>query len=261
MRSHAENNAEVLSQFTQQAESYARLFGSMKLEMAEEFRAIVGPPGEPHDVLEVACGPGTLALDLAAVANSVTGIDLTPAMLDEARAAQARRGIANARWVEGDGAALPFADGSFSLVVCRAAFHHFVAPERVLGEMARVCRSGGRVAVGDVTPPSINAAAYDRLERMRDSSHAHALPLAELRALATDLPLTEAAIRSRTSEGIPFDAVLKTSFPVGHTIEQVREVVAEDAETGADALGLNARVKGDVLLVDYPMSLVVWTRD
>lgn len=244
--------------FTQQAESYARIFSGMRPERAEEVKALIGD-SMAHDVLEIACGPGTASLDLAAVSNHVTGVDLTPAMIQQARAAQAERGIANADWIVGDGAALPFPDSSFSLVVCRSAFHHLVDPKLVLREMVRVCRSGGRVAVSDVAPLPDKAAAYDALERMRDSSHVHAHPIEELRALAETLPLTETTSISRHSGNVPLEYVLETSFPVGHSIDAVRRVFTDDI--GVDRLGLNARIEQDKVLLDYPMATIVWVRD
>src|SRR5207302_10621981 len=77
-----------------------------------------------------------------------------------------------------------FVDGSFDLVVSRFAVHHFGRPEEQVGEMVRVCRASGRVAVIDLVAadPAL-AAEQDRLERMRDPSHTRALPIAELRAL------------------------------------------------------------------------------
>ena len=86
----------------------------------------------------------------------------------------------------GDVLPLPFPESSFSAVITRYSFHHFLEPEAVLAEMVRVCQPGGRVAVVDVfmsTPEQ--AEAYNRMEKLRDPSHTLALLLAELTECST----------------------------------------------------------------------------
>ncbi len=90
-------------------------------------------------MLDVACGPGLVVGAFARVVRHASGIDLTPAMIDKAREHAAALGLGNVDWHVGNVAALPFADRSFSLVVSRFAFHHFVDPLGVLREMVRVC--------------------------------------------------------------------------------------------------------------------------
>src|SRR5262249_3378964 len=139
-----------------------------------------------------ACGPGLVACAIARVARRVTGIDLTPAMIQQAAARQRAEGLANLTWVVADAVPLPFPDGAFSAVVTRYSFPHFPDPCAVLAEMVRVCRPGGRVTVADVfTRTAEQAAAYDRLEKWRDPSHVHALRLDELDNLFRDGGLTD----------------------------------------------------------------------
>ena len=126
---------------------------------------------------------------LARVARHVTGIDLTPAMLEQARALQRQQGLENLTWQEGDVLPLPYADHSFSIVSTRFAFHHFEDPLAVLKEMRRVCRPGGRVVVADSAPAAGKADAFNRMERLRDPSHVRALSPEELRALFTEAGL------------------------------------------------------------------------
>ena len=122
--------------------------------------------------LDVACGPGLVVCAFATVARHVTGVDITPAMLEQARALQQREGLTNVEWKLGDGTKLPFEDESFSLVLSRYAFHHFENPKAVLAEMVRVCQPGGRVCVADVYVTSdAQDEAYNRIELLRDPSH------------------------------------------------------------------------------------------
>src|SRR5580704_11887678 len=95
--------------------------------------------GPADIVLDVACGPGLMACAFAKVARHVTGIDLTPAMIDQAKVLQQSQGVTNVTWQLGDVLPLPFADSAYSLVFTRYSFHHFLDPRAVLAEMARVC--------------------------------------------------------------------------------------------------------------------------
>ena len=132
--------------------------------------------GPQDTVLDVACGGGIIVCALAKVVRHATGIDLTPAMLERARALAAEQKLSNVSWKQGDVLPLPYPDGAFSLVTSRFAFHHFLEPAAVLAEMKRVCASGGRVAVIDTeaSPDAGKAAEFNRMEKLRDPSHVRA---------------------------------------------------------------------------------------
>lgn len=93
----------------------------------------------------------------------------------------------------GDVLPLPFPDASFSIVTCRYAFHHFEHPSAVLAEMKRVCQPGGRMVLADVHAAADpeRAAAFNRMERLRDPSHVRALPLAEWESLVRQTGLDQ----------------------------------------------------------------------
>ena len=97
----------------------------------------------------------------------------------------ARKGIRNVAWDQGDAYHLRYADGGFSIVVTRYSLHHLLDPQAALREMVRVCAPGGRIVVVDAYAPEdpAQAAAYHRVETLRDPSHARALSLTELREL------------------------------------------------------------------------------
>jgi ubiquinone/menaquinone biosynthesis C-methylase UbiE len=135
-------------------------------------------------VMDVACGPATFARAFAPRVARVVGVDFTPAMLAKARRVADDAGLANLEFVCGDGNALPFADGTFDLALCTYAFHHLPEPAKVLREMARVVRKGGRVAIVDaIIPERADAGLHNRIERVRDASHATTLTDAGLREL------------------------------------------------------------------------------
>src|ERR1051325_9233721 len=113
--------------------------------------------------LDVACGPGLVAFAFAEVAEHVSAIDVTPAMIERARALQAQRSLSNIAWHVGDVTQLPFKDAEFSVVCCRYAFHHFQNPRLVATEMLRVCAPGGRIVMVDVFTRSDSADEYNAL--------------------------------------------------------------------------------------------------
>jgi ubiquinone/menaquinone biosynthesis C-methylase UbiE len=259
MEQRSNHDATVVDQFTRQAEAYGQLVRSMPSDRSAGLRALVGITADDV-VLDVACGTGLRAMQLAPHVRAVVGVDLTPAMLEEAKAEQARLGIANVSWQAVDACHLPFADESFSIVLCQAAFHHFDQPAAVLAEMARVCRKGGRVSVSDMTPDPAKVEAFDAMERLRDPSHAHAHTRAEVLALAEGLPLAVAGLTQPTPTHIPLEVVLATSHPEACTLEDIRRIFRDDADSGQDRLGLSARMTETGLVVSYPMSTFVWTR-
>lgn len=139
----------IRAQFTKQWEVYARLKQTNDPKPLAGLVRISGV-GPEQRVLDVACGPGFLTRAFARSGAQVIGIDATEAFLELARAEARDEGLTAVEFRSGDAEQLPFDDATFDVVVCRAAFHHFPRPARVLGEMARVCRPGGRVMVGDM---------------------------------------------------------------------------------------------------------------
>src|SRR5882672_10917611 len=106
--------------------------------------------GPDDTLLDVACGGGNVVCAFARIVRHATGIDMTPAMLDRARAIAREKSLTNVSWDQGQATALPYTDGAFTIVVTRFSFHHFVEPLAVLKEMMRVCAPGGRVLVADM---------------------------------------------------------------------------------------------------------------
>ena len=184
----------ILDQFTRQAVPFATA-PSIKDESALKLIVEFSGAGPSDTVLDVACGPGLVVCAFALVARQATGIDITPAMNERARSTAAAQGLTNVTWRQGDVLPLPWPDASFTVVTSRFAFHHFLEPGAVLREMARVCRPGGTVMVVDSAPAPDKADAFNRMEVVRDPSHARALPLSEhlelFRRLSPGVPVTQ----------------------------------------------------------------------
>jgi len=99
------------------------------------------------DLLDVGTGTGgNVAIPAALRGAKVVGLDIAPELFEHARRRAAEAGV-EVEWVEGDAQDLPFADESFDRVV--STFGAMFAPdhERAAGELVRVCRAGGRVAM------------------------------------------------------------------------------------------------------------------
>ena len=196
-------------------------------------------------VLDVAAGTGHAARQLAASARAVVALDATQAMLVRGQAQAAAEGCDNVVFMRGDAAALPFLDGSFDVVVSRFAVHHFEEPERVVAEMVRCTRPGGHVAVVDLVAdedPAV-AAEHNRLERLRDPSHARFLAAIEIQAL-----LAEAGLESIDVATRPLQRPLTPWLEQTKTPEDVRREIraALDADIdGGPATGFRPRRAGD----------------
>jgi len=137
---------------------------------------------ENDRAVDLACGPGTLALTFAPRVRWICGVDLTAAMLARARRTAHADGTPNVAFALGDAHALPFAAGSLDLAVTSYSLHHMPDPARVLREMARVLKPGGRAGVLDIFVPEDAKVAElnNRIERRRDPSHTRTLAKSEL---------------------------------------------------------------------------------
>jgi ubiquinone/menaquinone biosynthesis C-methylase UbiE len=258
MKTHQEQNAAIRDQFGKQAPGYARLLQQQQTGKPDPLIALLGL-SRSDTVLDVGCGTGRFSLALARLAGRVTGLDLTPEMLDQARAAQTESEIANITWQLGDMLPLPFTDGAFSVVVTQATFHHLADPGAVFAEMVRVCAPEGRIAVRDLTPDAAKREAFDAIEKLRDPSHVRALLCEELQALGAAASLEEVALE-RHAATLPMEAVLATSFPAPGDLERVRALYREDAVAGKDRLGLSLREADGEILGAYPATMLLWRR-
>jgi SAM-dependent methyltransferase len=161
--------------------------------------------------LDVATGGGHVARRLREAGLKVVTTDAAPGMQPD---------------VVARGEDLPFADGSFDLVVSRLGAHHFGDVRAAMREMARV--AAGTVIVVDNT---FGGEALEEAERVRDPSHVRCLPESEWRELFAEVGLVVEEERSLPMR-VEFDPWLERAGCTGADAQRVRELAADRIEDG-----------------------------
>ena len=170
----------------------------------------LGPLDGSMVVLDVACGAGHVAEQVAPEVRQVVGVDLTPELLALGAARLREAGVANVLLQRGAAADLPFLDESFDVVCCRSALHHFgeparrgggdgpgVPPDRPGGGVRR--RRARRDAVRD---------AYDAVHRALDPSHGRAFTAEEVVDLLATHVGPVGSVEQRGPGALPLDAIM-----------------------------------------------------
>lgn len=252
MSSH---NARILDQFSRQAVPFSQS-PSVSNQKALEFIVASTGAGSNDTVLDVACGPGLLVCAFARVVRHAAGIDLTPAMLEQARKAQHDQRLSNVSWQQGDVTHLPYPDAHFSIVGCRFVFHHLQEPLVVLKEMKRVCKPGGKVVVADMAPVAEKAGALNAEELLRDPSHVRAMPEEELRGLFAEAGLPHPTVSYYRVE-CELDDLLSRSFPNPGDEDRIRNIFRDSI--AENTLDLNTRMEGGKIFYSFPVAVLVAT--
>jgi ubiquinone/menaquinone biosynthesis C-methylase UbiE len=158
-----DDRGEVEAYSSASAQDYLARIDDTFVEHAERLLRGRCSPGKAGRALDIGCGPGQIVLKLARRLPGwhFAGLDRSANMVRQAIAARvqaAQRADGNLAsrvlFLTGDGGALPFADGSFHLVVCNSVLHHLEQPGRLFAEMARVAAPGGAMLLRDLRRPS-----------------------------------------------------------------------------------------------------------
>jgi ubiquinone/menaquinone biosynthesis C-methylase UbiE len=249
----------IQREFAKQAEKFSR-----SRAMREKGGLAILPPlagvKRFYRVLDLACGPGFVALEFARHAREVVGVDLTAEMLKQARGLARREGFKNVTFRRADVNRLPFPNGSFDLVVTRASFHHLLEPERVLKEMVRVLNPNGRILISDNT--SKNDPEKSRLqnliEKLRDPSHVEMLPLKNWRRLFKNAGLRVVKERRLVQPRNAEDWMALTQTPPG-VRRKIRRLFKESIRV--DKSGQNVRLIDGRIVFDLNYRIFVLERE
>lgn len=214
---------------------------------------VAGASLDRMDALDVACGAGVVAEFLSRHVRHVTGIDMTPAVLEKAEALANQKGMTNARFLLGDATAIPLPDSSVDMVTCTSAFHHFDEPEQVVAEIVRVLRPGGIFCAIDITTSEVpwKRTRHQEMERLRDPSHTTNLTPSAWRKLAQ-----RSGLRVTWIGVVPSHRSLEEWLTVcpEENKQQVRELFVRDISEGQS--GLDVRRDGNEILFTHPMLLM-----
>ena len=248
----ASHNDSVISQFTKQAIPFAQM-SQHSNQYGLELMLKLCSPKQNDTVLDVACGSGIVSCEFAKTVSHVTGIDLTPAMIEQARLLQKEKQIENIEWKIGDVSDIPFGDSVFSIVATRYSFHHMIDPKKVLEEMKRVCAPGGKIIVIDVTPDEDKADAYNHVEKLRDSSHTKALTFPQLENMMKEVGLVNLESKHHDLE-MQLEKILQSSFPDSEGVDKIKQLFREDLTK--NNLGMKSHLKDDGIYFYFPISMI-----
>lgn len=140
-----------VKEFTKAAESYesnhAGIYEMCKKDYPDILEELEREPFS--DLLDAGCGPAPMISLLAEKYpdRHYTGLDLTPAMIEQAK----KKNIPNAEFVVGDCENFPFEDNAFDAIICSNSFHHYPDPLAFFKSVKRCLRPGGRLVLRDVT--------------------------------------------------------------------------------------------------------------
>jgi ubiquinone/menaquinone biosynthesis C-methylase UbiE len=242
----------TVNQFTLQASGYARSATIRNDEVLSRITTLA-ELSDDDVTLDVACGPGLVVCAFAPKVLRATGIDITHAMLEQARRLQVERGLQNVTWAEGDVRRLPYADATFTVVTCRYAFHHFADPAAVLSEMRRVMRPGGTIMVVDSSPAREKAEGFNKMEKLRDPSHVRALTEKEWRELFGAASVALSHVETFRLAG-DLDSLLSRSFPLEGDEKLIRAMFETALES--DFLDVQPRKDGANITYGFPIAIL-----
>jgi SAM-dependent methyltransferase len=139
---------------------------------------------------------------------------------------------------------LGFEDGSFGIVSCRFAFHHFTDPGKAVSEMARVCKRGGKIVLVDglSSEDAAKSEYHNRIEQLRDPSHVRLYSEPELEGMLEDAGLTVIHARNWDAD-FYFDEWIKIADPGEDVAREVRRMMADSVAD--DKTGLRVRFDDD----------------
>lgn len=206
-------------------------------------------------MLDLACGPATLLARLAPAMRLSVGMDVTPKMIQVARATCAACS-ATTQFIESVAECLPLTTAAIDCVVTRLSIHHFLDPLTVLREVKRVLKSDGLLVIGDLVSsedPS-ERRLHNALEQLRDPTHVRMLPASELlevvHAAGFRVTATDYWLQHRQFD--EWAAIVANA----RSLQSLEVTMRTLAEAGISA-GINLRASADSVDFDHHWAFIV----
>jgi SAM-dependent methyltransferase len=242
-------------EFTRQAAGFATSAATTEREPIQRIIAATGADATKL-ALDLACGPGIVTAELAAVAREVVALDLTPQMLAKARERCTKANLQNVSFKEGSATKLPFPENHFDVVVTRASVHHFHDPGRVFGETMRVMKNGGTLVVADVvsSETSEKSALQNAIEVLRDPCHVCMYPASGLASVVrgSGLKIEKQDTWDQPREFEEWGGIVADA----ERINPVRTIVQALARAGEDA-GMGLSTAGGSIVFFHRWHMIV----
>jgi ubiquinone/menaquinone biosynthesis C-methylase UbiE len=184
-------------QFGRQARFYST--SAVHANGADALVSLLAPSADAV-ALDIGTGAGHTAHALGRLCRSVLASDITPEMLAETRRLAADLGLSNVQAIFSVAERLPFPEGSFDVVTCRLAAHHFRDVAAFSSEVARVLKPGGRALFHDTVAPEEDEVAdfVNDIELRRDHSHVEDFKASRWRSLVEEAGLEVEALEVLT---------------------------------------------------------------
>ncbi|OGP73205.1 MAG: hypothetical protein A2V86_13280 [Deltaproteobacteria bacterium RBG_16_49_23] len=249
----------IKEEFKRQAEALSVASVFTDSGVLEQIRAAIRPTNT-MSLLDLGCGPGIVTAAIAPEVREVVAFDLTPEMIDKARARCEEAGLKNVRFELGSAEHLPFQNESFDCVVTRLTIHHFLDANRVMDEIVRVTRKGGKVIVADVisSENEEEAALHNALETLRDPTHVRMVSPSDLLKLFKSAGLRVTSSVTWEMERDYDEWIRITNAP--ERVKPLYEVMGALARAGIHA-GIHLHLNGKTVAFTHRWLLVTGEKE
>lgn len=224
----------VIAQFGPRAAAYVESTVHAQGADLDHLVALLHDRSEAR-VLDLGCGGGHVSLKVAPLVRHVMAYDLAAPMLAAVERLACERGLANISTQQGTAEALPFADGSFDIVLSRYSAHHWTDLNAALRDARRVLAPNGLAVFMDVVAPEtpVLDTCLQTMELLRDPSHVRDYSASEWpHALATaGFALGQKSTRKLRLDFASWIARIATPEPHAVAIRSLQKTMSEDVAT------------------------------
>ena len=180
-------NQIVKEQFNNQAEKFANWSIGKNVEYLNGYFDFCDIQSSDR-LLDIACGPGEFTIFIAKRISEARGVDISDKEIEIANGLIKEFGLSNVGFDCSDVEKLPYGDNSFSIVICKSAFHHFINPDLVFKEIIRCCERGGRISIQDIAAYEDDYVNdyFETFDKLVDISHNKTLAEFDFNKLYSD---------------------------------------------------------------------------